>query len=366
MDTNERVSTIQLLINEEGNRAAVSELLADHYRVEASRSVQDADLYLVDDHSFPEYRGELLDRIDDDDPVFCPVVLVRRNDDRYNITLPEPNEREPPLLIDDIVDAPLDRNLLFRRLDTLLIRRQQSMKLMHYVSKLEESNRSLEQFAYAASHDLQEPLRMVSSYLQLIEQRYEDDLDSEAEEFLGFALDGADRMRGMIEGLLEYSRIDSNGSPLEPTDLETVFDEALDDLQVKIDEYDAEITVESLPRVRGDDDQLRQVFQNLVTNAIDYSGDSQPEIHLSAERRGPEWQIAVKDSGIGIDTNDQECIFELFQRLHSHHEHAGSGIGLALCKRIVERHGGEIWVESEPGEGSTFSFTLLAAEAGRA
>jgi signal transduction histidine kinase len=365
MDTNERMSTIQLLIKEEGNRAAVSELLADRYTVAVDQSVQEADLYLVDDHSFSDYRTELLDRINESDPVFCPVVLIRRDDDRYSITLPEPSEREPPLLIDDIVEAPLDRSLLFRRLDTLLVRRQQSMKLMHYVSKLEESNRSLEQFAYAASHDLQEPLRMVSSYLQLIEQRYEEDLDPEAEEFLGFAIDGANRMRDMIEGLLEYSRVDSRGSPLEPTDLETVFDEALADLQVKIDEHDAEITAGSLPRVRGDGDQLRQVFQNLINNAIDYSGDDRPVVRLTAERRGPKWQIAVEDSGVGIESEDQERVFELFQRLHSHHEHAGSGIGLALCKRIIERHSGRIWVESEPGVGSTFVFTLPAAETER-
>jgi signal transduction histidine kinase len=363
MNTPEQTSTVQLLINEEGNRAAVNELLADHFETEVSQSVQDVDLYLVDDHSFPKYHADLLERVEECDPVFCPVVLIRRDEDRHDITLPGPTDRDSPLLVDDIVDAPLDRNLLFRRLNTLLVRRNQSKKLMHYVSKLEESNKSLEQFAYAASHDLQEPLRMVSSYLQLIEQRYQEDLDEEAEEFLQFAIDGADRMRDMIEGLLEYSRVDTKGSPLEPTDLDAVLEEAIADLHVKIEEHDAEITAESLPQVLGDDDQLRQVFQNLLNNAIDYSGDGAPRIHISAERRGREWQITIEDGGVGIDADDQARIFDLFQRLHSHDEHAGSGIGLALCKRIVERHNGRIWVESELGNGSAFTFTLLAEEA---
>ncbi|TYL35860.1 two-component sensor histidine kinase [Natronococcus pandeyae] len=363
MGTNEQVSTIQLLINETGNRDAVQKLLGDHYDVDTDQSVNEVDLYLVDDHSFPQYRDTLLERVEECDPVFCPVVLIRRDDNRREITLPGPNERESPLLVDDIVDAPLDRNLLFRRLNTLLVRRRQSRKLMHYITKLEESNRSLEQFAYAASHDLQEPLRMVSSYLQLIERRYEDDLDEEAEEFLGFAIDGANRMRDMVDGLLEYSRIDTQGSSLEPTDLDVVLEEALADLKVKIEEQDAEIERESLPRVQGDDDQLRQVFQNLLNNAIEYSGDERPWIHISAERRGTRWQISIADDGVGIEPQNQDSVFELFQRLHSHDEHAGSGIGLALCKRIVERHDGRIWVESEPGRGSTFTFTLPALDA---
>ncbi|WP_306059424.1 sensor histidine kinase [Natronococcus wangiae] len=363
MGTNDQVSTIQLLVNEEGNRDAVRELLDDHYVVDTDQSVNEVDLYLVDDQSFPRYRDALIERVEACDPVFCPVVLIRRDDRRREITLPGPDERDPPLLVDDIVDAPLDRNLLFRRLNTLLVRRSQSQELMHYISKLEESNRSLEQFAYAASHDLQEPLRMVSSYLQLIEQRYGGDLDEEGEEFLGFAIDGANRMRDMVDGLLEYSRVDTQGSPLEPTDLDVVLDEALADLRMKIEEHDAEIRRESLPRVRGDDDQLRQVFQNLLKNAIEYSGDERPRVHITAERRGVKWQISVADDGVGIESQDQDRIFELFQRLHSHDEHAGSGIGLALCKRIVERHNGRIWVESELGKGSTFAFTLPALDA---
>ena len=231
-----------------------------------------------------------------------------------------------------------------------------------YERKLEESNERLEQFAYAASHDLQEPLRMVSSYLQLIEGRYADDLDEDGREFIKFAVDGADRMSDMIEGLLEYSRVDTQGEPFERIDLDEIVEDILEDLQFQITESDAEITTESLPCVEGDDSQLRQVFQNLVSNAIEYSGDDPPRIHISAEPDGEKRVISVSDEGIGIDADDTDRIFEVFQRLHSQEEHAGTGIGLALCRRIVERHGGEIGVESDPGEGTTFYFTLPLAD----
>ncbi|MFP8956477.1 PAS domain S-box protein [Natrialbaceae archaeon A-CW3] len=223
---------------------------------------------------------------------------------------------------------------------------------------LEESNERLEQFAYAASHDLQEPLRMVTSYLHLLERRYADELDEDGDEFIEFAVDGANRMRDMIEGLLEYSRVESRGDPFESVDLNTVLQDALTDLQMKSTETDAEITDDDLPTVRGDPDQLRQVFQNLLDNALEYSGDEPPRVHVSVERRGLEWVITIRDEGVGIDPEEAGQIFEVFQRLHSREEHEGTGIGLALCERIVERHGGTIWVESQPGEGSTFSFTL--------
>ncbi|MFC6716853.1 ATP-binding protein [Natrialbaceae archaeon GCM10025810] len=242
------------------------------------------------------------------------------------------------------------------------LRRTQE-RLEEVISELEASNERLEQFAYAVSHDLQEPLRMVSSYLQLLERRYAADLDEDAEEFIGFAVDGADRMRTMIDGLLEYSRVETQGDPFDVVDLEVAFEEVLDDLQFRIEETDAEITRESLPTVEGDGGQLRQVFQNLLSNAIEYAGEGAPRVHVSAERRPSAWRISVRDDGIGIDPADADRIFGIFQRLHSVDEHPGSGIGLSLCKRIVERHGGEIWVDSEPGAGSTFTFTLpLASE----
>ncbi|WP_084777777.1 ATP-binding protein [Natrialba sp. SSL1] len=234
-------------------------------------------------------------------------------------------------------------------------RKAREQRLEQLVADLEESNKRLEKFAYAASHDLQEPLRMVSSYLQLIDSRY--DLDEEGEEFLEFAVDGAERMRSMIDGLLQYSRVETQGDPLEPVDLERILDDVRENLQVTIEESDATIEADSLPRVQGDPDQLRQVVQNLLDNAIEYS-DDQPTVHVTAERNGTDWIVSIEDEGIGINPEEQEQIFEVFQRGQSRSDGDGTGIGLALCERIIERHGGDIWVESEPGEGSTFSFTL--------
>ncbi|WP_425487812.1 PAS domain-containing protein [Natronomonas salina] len=227
-----------------------------------------------------------------------------------------------------------------------------------YQQRLEESNERLEQFAYAASHDLQEPLRMVTSYLQLLERRYGDELGEDGQEFVDFAVDGAERMREMIDALLEYSRVETRGDPFEPVDLDEALEDVTRDVQVRVEETDAEITAEDLPTVRGDPSQLRQVFQNLLSNALEYSGEEPPRIHVDAERSGDEWVLSVADEGIGIEPDQHERVFEVFQRLHSRDEHEGTGIGLALTRRIVERHGGDVWVESAPGEGSTFYFTL--------
>jgi PAS domain S-box-containing protein len=243
-----------------------------------------------------------------------------------------------------------------------------------YRERLEASNEQLEQFAYAASHDLQEPLRMVSSYLSLIQQRYEEELDEDGREFLAFAVDGADRMREMIEGLLAYSRVETQGDPFEPVDLETVLEEVSTDLQVAIDDDGGELTIGSLPTVEGDRSQLRRLFQNLLENAVEYSGDEPPSINITADRktatdsastRGEavssgdgKWVISISDAGIGIDPDNRTRVFEVFERLHSHDAHAGTGIGLALCQRIVERHGGEIWIHPDPDEGTTFCLSL--------
>ncbi len=230
------------------------------------------------------------------------------------------------------------------------------------IQQLEESNKRLEQFAYAASHDLQEPLRMVSSYLRLVENRYEDELDDEADEFIQFAVDGADRMRKMVNGLLQYSRIDTEGEPLQPVHAETIIEDTLADLEVQIQESGATVQVEELPRVWADPDQLRQLFQNLISNALKYSGEEPPRVRISATREGSEVAFAVEDEGIGIEPRERDRIFDVFQRAHPREEGTGTGIGLAICERIIERHGGRIWVESEPGEGTTFRFTLSAAE----
>ncbi|WP_254767414.1 PAS domain-containing sensor histidine kinase [Salinilacihabitans rarus] len=272
-----------------------------------------------------------------------------------------------PITIDVVLEGPPDEGTdpfldeereLIETLATLL---RFYMERREYIDELRAETRRLEQFAYAASHDLQEPLRMVSSYLQLLDRRYGDELDADGREFLGYAVDGADRMREMIDGLLEYSRVKTRSDPFEPVDLDVVLDEALSNLEVRIAESGAEITADDLPTVEGDADQLRRLFQNLVDNAIEYS-DGTPRVHVGSERAGAEWVVSVRDEGVGIAPDEQERIFEVFQRLHGRDEHPGTGIGLALCRRIVERHGGEIRVDSDPGEGSTFSFTLPAAE----
>ncbi len=235
---------------------------------------------------------------------------------------------------------------------------QAEEKLKGYFDELERSNKELQQFAYIASHDLQEPLRMVASYTQLLAMRYKGKLDSDADEFIAFAVDGANRMQGLINDLLAYSRVGTKGKEFQPTDCKTVLDNITRNLQKIIEESSAEITHDPLPTVVADDIQLGQLFQNLIVNAIKFQSDSYPRIHITAEKNEKEWIFSVKDDGIGIEPEFKERIFEIFQRLHAKGEYPGTGIGLAICKKIVERHGGRVWVESEPGKGSTFYFSI--------
>lgn len=235
---------------------------------------------------------------------------------------------------------------------------------------LARSNKELEQFAYVASHDLQEPLRMVTSYTQLISRRYGDKLDQEAKEFMNFAVDGAMRMQRLILGLLEYSRVGAKARPFDDVDINDALDAALANLAVSIEEANAVVTRESLPSVLGDSVQLTQLFQNLIGNSIKFRGAAPPQIHVFAKRATApaesgrpgivcaEWIIGVRDNGLGIEPQYFDRIFIIFQRLHTQDQYPGTGIGLAICKKIVERHGGRIWVESAPGEGTTFYFTL--------
>lgn len=233
--------------------------------------------------------------------------------------------------------------------------------LARQAQELARSNRELEQFAYVASHDLQEPLRMVTSYTQLLGRRYKGKLDSDADEFIAYAVDGAARMQELINDLLDYSRVTTQGKGFEPIDGEAVLGKALGNLQAAVVESGARISHDLLPTVKADATQLGQVFQNLISNAIKFRGDRPPEIHVGAERRDGACQFSIRDNGIGIDPKHFDRLFVIFQRLHTREEYPGTGIGLALCRRIVERHGGKIWVESQPGKGSTFYFTIPAA-----
>ena len=237
----------------------------------------------------------------------------------------------------------------------------------HLLQKMEELNRSNEelgQFAYIASHDLQEPLRMVASYTTLLGRRYKGKLDADADEFIGFAVDAAGRMQRLIQDLLTYSRVGSARTQLSETSSEQALQQALLNLRSSIEESGALVTHDPLPSVVADEVQLIQLFQNLVGNGIKYRRPGVVEIHIAAERSGVQkWKFSVRDNGLGIEPQYFEKIFGMFQRLHKRTEYEGTGIGLAVCKRIVERHGGNISVESQPGHGSTFQFELAASEA---
>jgi PAS domain S-box-containing protein len=237
-------------------------------------------------------------------------------------------------------------------------RKRMEVALREKSEELARSNKDLEQFAYVASHDLQEPLRMVTSYVQLLAKRYKGKLDSDADEFIGFAVDGAVRMWKLINDLLTYSRVGMRGKGLELTDCEVVLAQSLSNLKVAIEEHGALITHDPLPTVMADRPQLGQLLQNLIGNAIKFRGNESPCVHIAASRNSNEWTFSVRDNGIGIAPDYFDRIFIIFQRLHSRQEYAGTGIGLAICKKIVERHGGRIWVESEVGKGATFYFTF--------
>jgi PAS domain S-box-containing protein len=237
-------------------------------------------------------------------------------------------------------------------------RKQAEEKLKETLADLKRSNKELEQFAYVTSHDLQEPLRMVSSYTQLLERRYKDKLGADAQEFIAYAVDGANRMQRLIQDLLAYSRVGSRGKIPQPTDCNVVLGRVRANLKVAIEENKALVTNYELPIVMADTTQLVQVFQNLIGNAIKFCSEEPPRIHVSAEKNKKEWIFSVLDNGKGIDPQYHERIFVIFQRLQGKGEYPGTGIGLAICKRIIERHGGRIWVESKPGKGSTFYFTI--------
>ncbi len=224
--------------------------------------------------------------------------------------------------------------------------------------ELRRSNEELERFAYVASHDLQEPLRTVASYVQLLSRRYRDRLDGDAMDFIDFAVGGVRRMQHLIEDLLAFSRVGTRGAPLVPTELPAVLRATLDTLHAALEESGAEVTADEMPTVVADAGQVAQLLTNLIGNALKFRGAEAPRVHVGAERIDRMWSISVRDNGIGIAPEYFDRIFVIFQRLHSREEYAGTGVGLAICKKIVERHGGRIWVESTPGQGARFTFTL--------
>jgi len=261
---------------------------------------------------------------------------------------------------DDYAAKPFDEHELEVRLRAgrRIVELQEALRIQ--ATELLRSNRELEQFAYVASHDLQEPLRTVSSSTQLLARRYQGRLDATADKFIAFAVDGANRMQRLINDLLAYSRVGTRGKEFAPTDCNTSFDQALANLKAAIEESGAVVTRGPLPTVKADKLQIGQLLQNMIGNAIQYHGHEPPRVHVSAEQKGNEneWVFSVRDNGIGIDRQYAERIFVIFQRLHTREEYPGTGIGLAICKKIVERHGRRIWVESQVGSGATFYFTI--------
>jgi PAS domain S-box-containing protein len=237
-------------------------------------------------------------------------------------------------------------------------RRQAEEKLQERSVELARTNEELRQFASVASHDLQEPLRMVAGYTRLLAQRYSGQLDEEADQFIGYAVEGVSRMQHLIEDLLSYSRVQTHGHKFEPVNTAEPFEWALANLESLVEETGAKITYDELPTLSADPTQLGQLFQNLLSNALKFRDHDAVRVHVGVEKRPDEWIFTVRDNGIGLDPQYGSKIFDIFQRLHPHDEYEGTGIGLAICKRIVERHGGRIWVESMPGEGATFSFAL--------
>ena len=242
-------------------------------------------------------------------------------------------------------------------------RKQAESKLQKIMDDLKRSNEELEQFAYVASHDLQEPLRMVSSYVQLLEKRYRDKLDTDAIDFINFAVDGSRRMQNLINDLLSYSRVGSRGKPFQPVDSSAIYNAAVNNLQIAIRENEAYIEHGELPRVTADEGQMVQVFQNLIGNAIKFHGKDSPHVIVNADRVNGNWIFSVKDNGIGISRQFFDRIFMVFQRLHGN-EYPGTGIGLSIARKIIKRHGGQIWVESELDKGSTFYFSIPAGQDG--
>lgn len=260
-------------------------------------------------------------------------------------------------LMRNLLDRPVVEGVVLNLHDVTELTRAQEI-VQKTADELARSNQELEQFAYAASHDLQEPLRKITSYIQLLAERCKGQMDESADKYIGYVVDGASRMQALIKDLLSYSRVGRGELVLERTDFAAVAAQALSNLETAIRDNKAVVTVDGMPTAMANASQMTQLFQNLIGNAIKYHGEAPPRVQVSGQRKGQEWLFSIRDNGIGIDPIYFDRIFVIFQRLHTRQEYSGTGIGLAICKKIVERHGGRVWVESEPGAGTTFFFTL--------
>jgi signal transduction histidine kinase len=333
-------------------------------RVRELLSVSSYDLILAD-YRLPDFSGLETLSIVRENNLSTPVILV---------TGALNSETAVECVKQGVTDYVLKDHLarlstsVRRALDESRLREERARAQRQLAEKVEElarSNCDLEQFAYVASHDLQEPLRMVAAYTQLLAERYRGKLDKDADRYIGYAVEGATRMQALLEDLLAFSRVGRNGFAPKSIDAGVAVDEALKNLAIAVKENAVTITRNDLPTVVADRVHLVQLFQNLIGNAIKFRGQQPPRITICAEKQGEEWAFSVSDNGIGIAPEHRDFIFRMFQRLHTRAEYPGNGVGLAICKKIVEQHGGRIWVESELGRGSNFRFTFPAAAADR-
>lgn len=312
---------------------------------------------LVGNMTHPDHHAGLREHIrraDDEGHHLFETVHVRKDGSSF------------PVMVDLTSIKDDHGQLLYRIMHVLDITELKLVQehLKEAAEELARSNAELQQFAYVASHDLQEPLRMVASYTQLLARRYRGKLDADADEFIGYAVDGAQRMQTLINDLLEYSRVGTRGGELRPTSCDELLNQVVTDLAPSIAESQAEITWDPLPTIRADPTQIRRLFQNLLSNAIKFRGEEPPKVHVSARPHTGQWLFSIADNGIGIDPQYADRVFTIFQRLHSRQEYPGTGIGLAICRKIVERHGGRIWVEDNAGPGTTFHFTIPRSRKG--
>ena len=313
------------------------------------------------DYNLGQWRGIEALRILKEEQLDIPLILV--SGALGDVTAVECIKQGVTdyVLKDSLTRLPVSVRRALREKEFERERKRAQKELARKITELARSNHDLEQFAYVASHDLQEPLRMVAAYTQLLAEKYKGRLDEQADKYIHYAVDGANRMQTLIQDLLAFSRAGKEGMALAPTDCNTLVEAALKNLEAAIHDGQATVNYGGLPTISANGGQLQQVFQNLIGNAIKFRGADPPVIDISADQVGEDWLFAVSDNGIGIAPEHAENIFVVFQRLHTREEYSGNGIGLAICKKIIQRHGGRIWVESQAGQGTTFKFTLPVA-----
>ncbi|NET38855.1 MAG: GHKL domain-containing protein [Cyanothece sp. SIO1E1] len=343
---------ILLILENETNACLLRELLQTYYHVyqyqDASSLNLPVDLYIVDGLALKQNQRQLQRRRQSAEPIFLPFLLLTS---RPDVSMATDGLRYS---VDEVIITPIEKTELLLRVEVLL-------RTRHFSTELARSNQELEEFAYIASHDLQEPLRQTKLFIELFVNHYRSQVDAQAHQFIRHITEGIIRMETLITDLLTYSRTMEGELIVEMTNLEVVLHQVLLNLSSLIEESQAVIRTDALPSLQVNPTQMGQVFQNLITNAIKFRNRQPPLIAIKAICNGPFWTISVQDNGIGIKSDYVEQIFGMFKRLHSAKTYPGTGIGLALCKKIVQRHGGHIWVKSEPGVGSIFSFTLPVA-----